>query len=554
MRITAISAFMAVCLTVSGIYLVSAQAPQNGPGKETFSKDATVLRNEADRLRKQQNWKEAFDRYEVLIADKKVHGKQSAADLRSVVECMHRIGYQTRLDSLVDTAVKSHPGDWQVLRQAAECLLQAPEHGLVADNKFERQPNGRNTGTWISVGEQDRIKALAWLIEAAHVAAGDPMEPTFAQTKELADLPKATPEELSELWLQLAQTILRQRTHQFAWRLQSRTDLAAAPDYTDVGLSTSNVARNAPVDKDDKPLLHAVPGNWADAKSDGERLRYALKKCRAANTITARRADEMWVGFLDSQFSVDTLENESFFFRSPAADDADGKESDRKRNILALHTLGEGEAIAKLATGIHRFDLPDEHNPIKIYRELSKGEDQIAAQALQALAQIFLNRRQFPEAAKVLQESIKRFGDDQNRRKTEQLNSIVQPRAAFDPVKVQAAGRGAELAMVFRNAKEARFTVREVNIEKLVADTKRHVRDLERGVQNPRFGNTGNHYPPDLLDPSSLFMGRNLDDAYTGKEVASWTLKLEPRENHWDKRIEIATPIQKAGLCVTVQW
>ena len=34
---------------------------------------------------------------------------------------------------------------------------------------------------------------------------------------------------------------------------------------------------------------------------------------------------------------------------------------------------------------------------------------------------------------------------------------------------------------------------------------------------------------------------------YIGREVARWNLELQPRENHFDRRITVTTPLQKAG-------
>ena len=50
----------------------------------------------------------------------------------------------------------------------------------------------------------------------------------------------------------------------------------------------------------------------------------------------------------------------------------------------ALDTLTDDETIARLATGIKRFKLPDEFNPIKIYQAIADdpktghGEDALA--------------------------------------------------------------------------------------------------------------------------------------------------------------------------------
>ena len=54
--------------------------------------------------------------------------------------------------------------------------------------------------------------------------------------------------------------------------------------------------------------------------------------------------------------------------RRPTSDD------DTKKNesgTFALHTLKDNETIARLATGIKRFELPDEFNFIKIYQQIA---------------------------------------------------------------------------------------------------------------------------------------------------------------------------------------
>ena len=39
---------------------------------------------------------------------------------------------------------------------------------------------------------------------------------------------------------------------------------------------------------------------------------------------------------------------------------------------------------------------------------------------------------------------------------------------------------------------------------------------------------------------------------YVGEKVASWDLDLKPRPDHWDKRVTVATPLQKAGAYLVV--
>ena len=79
---------------------------------------------------------------------------------------------------------------------------------------------------------------------------------------------------------------------------------------------------------------------------------------------------------------------------------------------MRSNTLEDDETIARLATGIKRFKLPDEFNPIKIYQAIAddpktgQGEE-----ALNALATIFENRRQLDRAAEYLKRSRELYGD-----------------------------------------------------------------------------------------------------------------------------------------------
>ena len=92
----------------------------------------------------------------------------------------------------------------------------------------------------------------------------------------------------------------------------------------------------------------------------------------------------------------------------------------------ALETLADDETVAQLATGIKRFKLPDEFNPIKIYQAIAgdpgtgHGEE-----ALNILASIFVKRGQLDRAADYLKRSLEVYGEKDDRWKTKQLNQIL---------------------------------------------------------------------------------------------------------------------------------
>ena len=50
-----------------------------------------------------------------------------------------------------------------------------------------------------------------------------------------------------------------------------------------------------------------------------------------------------------------------------------GAGEDAKTGTFALHTLGDDETIARLATGVKRFKVPDEFNWLKVYERIARA-------------------------------------------------------------------------------------------------------------------------------------------------------------------------------------
>ena len=203
--------------------------------------------------------------------------------------------------------------------------------------------------------------------------------------------------------------LLNNRGYGESWRLQYLTDLKTLPDY-EQGWGWEYGGRQssgAPVDADGNPVFHHVPKSFEAAKTDGERWRWCLQQAVEMNPGLHNLLRQQFAEFLESQFGVQTMAQWGWRFGRMMTDDTMEDES----GTYALHTLKENETIARLATGIKRFDLPDEFNYIKIYQRIAaerKWGQEIVA--LERLGQIFENRRQYPRAAEYWRELIKRFG------------------------------------------------------------------------------------------------------------------------------------------------
>ena len=150
------------------------------------------------------------------------------------------------------------------------------------------------------------------------------------------------------------------------------------------------------------------------------------------------------------------------------------------------------------------------------------------------LAQLFENRRQYPKAADYWRKSIALSGSSwkQNR-----LNQIVDNWGRFESIMTQPAGQGATVEFRFRNGNEVSFEAHEIKVKKLLDDVKAYLKSNPQQLnwQNMNIGNLGYR------------LVQQNQKQYVGERVANWKLELQPREDHFDSRITVTTPLQKAG-------
>src|SRR5436190_1414233 len=185
-----------------------------------------------------------------------------------------------------------------------------------------------------------------------------------------------------------------------AWRLQYLTDLSTLPDYEDGNLYYyGGQTRGAPMDENGNAVFHSVPKSWAEAKSDGQRWRWCLVQAAEVSPAHSGQARYTLAEFLRQQFDVQTMAQFGYRFGFNDFDDdrvggrpaqqGENHNAADKSGPFAVSTLGEDETIARLASGIKRFKLPDEFNFVKLFQSLAESNDPWAQNALQSLAQIF---------------------------------------------------------------------------------------------------------------------------------------------------------------------
>lgn len=481
------------------------------------------LRAEAAKLQSDGNYAEAYEGFRELCLDAETGPTHVGNDLANGVQCLRQLGRVKEVDEFIESTIEVHSENWRLLQAAAQQYMGIDHYGFMIAGEYERGQH-RGGGKIASSLERDRHRAMQLMDQALPTAMEDDNR-----------------NESSQLLLNFSQMLLNNRGYHESWRLQVLTDLETVPEYDD-GYPTYRTYNGAPVDVEGNPVYHTAPQDWQSSETDGQRWRWCLQMAveLSPSRLNAVRFQE--ANFYYQQFGVQTIQQYGVWgwrmFANRQTNDGDKDES----GTYALHTLGENETIARLATGVKRFELPDEFNFIRIFQEIvaepatGKGHNSI-----NHLAYIFENRRQYPRAADLWRESIEQYGDNGRQSTAKRIAQIEDNWGTLEMAGTQPAGEGATIEYRYRNGGEVTFTAHAIDIEKLLTDVKDYLRS------NPQ----ANRGRVDWQEINIAQLGHRLvtqdEQQYLGEEVATWSLELNPRENHFDRRITVTTPLQRGG-------
>lgn len=469
---------------------------------------AASIRSQAETLRQQGNFQEGLTKYRQLLSEPRFANDAKPSDVSGAFECLQRLNKYSEADAVLESAADNNARSWRVLQEIAQKYRQLPHQGTIVAGEYQRGVYGRQ-GRRVTSVERDFTRSLQ----------------LYEQARQIVER-EASQRDAGQFYLDLARAILSQRSGGASWQLQALTDLSTLPDFQE-GYGAGSYSA-APVDEDGNPIFHYPSATWEAAKSDGQRWRFALQ--RAADLDRNLREQVTWerCRFLETQFSVTTLAHYSWFHRM-------SQDADAAKGVLSLRTLSDEETVCRLASGVKRFKLPESHNYIAMYKSLASGNRGYNSSASERLAGIYTDRMQFPKAAEQWRETIERFGSNAHRQRM--LDQIVGNWGKFEPTMAQAAGKGARFQFRFRNGDRVFFTAKRVKIDALLNDMKAYLRTEPEQIdwQQIQFSNLGYR------------LAMENQDKYIGEEVARWSLDLEPRANHFDKRIEVATSLQRGG-------
>jgi len=465
------------------------------------------LRDAALKLEREGNFRDAYELFRKLALDPNTDPGKVGEDLEHALQCLQRLNRVDEIDAFREAVINVHAENWRLLWTAAETYLNIPHHGYMIAGEFHRGRH-RGGGKVVNAAERDRVRALQLMNQARPLAFEDDAHA-----------------EVGNYLLAFARILLNNRGYQEAWRLQYLTDLSELPDYDD-GWGYQHQTAGAPVDEEGNPVLHSTPESFETAETDGERWRWCLEQAMEFSIGLRHQVLMERANFLFNQFGVQTMASYGWFFGRAQVDDSREDQS----GTYALHTLGENETIA----------LPEEHNFIKLYQQVAEEtQSGHGTTAMTQLASLFENRRQYPKAARHWQKLLDEYqGSSHQRNQWEgRLKQIVDAWGRFEPIMTQPKGKGATVEYRFRNGDRVDLTAHEIKVEKLLEEVKKYLKS-QPGRLDHRKINVGN-------------LGYRLvhknQEQYVGEEVARWSLPIKPRENHFDKRVTVTTPLQKAG-------
>ena len=447
------------------------------------------------------NYKNAYELYEKLCFNPNTNPKQIGQDLAHAVQCLANLNRIDEADAIREKTIALHENNWRLLMAAARSYADLQHSGYIVAGEFKRGHH-RGGGKHADATERDRVRALQLMANAMQSASDEPDKNAVAG-----------------LYLNFADFLALHRGHNQAWRLQYLTDLSQLPDYEEGRHYYGSGSRGAPTDTDGNPGFYQIPVSWEAAQNDGERWRFLLVQAMELNPGFANTVKHRFANFLYHQFGVHTLRAYGF---SPHLGEPD-EQSDTASGLFTIHTLKTDETIARLATGIKRFTLPDEFNFIRIFEDTKNYP---------MLGRIFENRRQYPKAASY-------FRQAGNKAKVKQITGNW---GVFEPVTVKPAGKAVRADYRFRNGRNVKFEAYRIKTRKLLDDLKKYIKS--------------NPWKPDWQKENLNNIGYRLvhenQKRYIGDRAAQWSLKLEPRTGHSDRRITVDIPLREAGAYLLI--
>lgn len=484
--------------------------------------------------------------------------------LKARIEALIELNDLSKTDDFLSKFETVYSASWRALQAAAGEWIKLPGEGWVVEGKFIRGDGERyrmsnqskhgESWRFASSIERDRIHACQLMERCRRLLAEE--EDSVA---------------VGWFYLDLADFILAGRNGNLkSWELQDLTNWSQLPEWeTENPYShyrRSSQVKGTPMNEDGSPITFSAPESFEAAANDGERWRWALEEAVRANrgkfiqenpkseSFNLEKAfrDEATLRlaqFYQRQFGEQTLQN----IWSRMNEETD-EELKRESGILALETLSDSETIARTATGIRRFDMPEGANYIHLYQQLASESGRYQKFALGQLAHISKNRRQY-------EKSVDYFEQRANAVHPPIPEAYCADPYSFDVVAdlreqltgnwgrfetlPQQTSENPQVTIQFRNATKAKFKAVRINLERIHARRKEEIKKYENRALNPRELSLDNFRRYSLNFSAESILNESTE--FLTDEKTEWETTLNPLPGFRDTRLVAPLKVNGPG-------
>ena len=476
-----------------------------------------------------------------------------------------------RFEATLDRVLAERPDSWRVKKAVVDLRSILPDFGTVVDGVFVRSEklryiyqDGRVSSASRDKRVSTRILRDAVALARAEIAATFPNGVENAPSTPEAD---ALRNDVADLYLAFGRKFgALSYGAEPRVGMQLLTDLEETPELEDQPFDRfggGSRLQGAPVDADGNPVVFALPETFEAAKNDGERARRLETDAfeLGTNAFKARLREEQG-NAANRVFGVTALNDYSRYFPTGGRDAIEPFD-ERSTGVWALHTLDDSETIARLATGVKRFKLPEHENYFTLWREAVEYADgPRKLLPLRLIAYAYQNRRQYDKALetwRLLLSTAASMRDVDGYGGTvaqaeQAIKQLADPWGRFDFADSKINGAETVVSFICRNADAVELVVREIDAETVLKTFRRVAHDPNLGLDVARFLQQQRSSELEKTDASRYFTSEELDAetqktlGYLGAEIARQTIEPEETPLGWNRRIKFDVPMKRGGI------
>jgi alpha-2-macroglobulin len=505
---------------------------------------------------KQKNWKEAKEAYQSLAVHHPKDDKAMLAAERATVNAFRLSEYGEGLTWQED-AIALFAGtvdEARLERSLGRRFLEIPHWGTRKGGELHR---GRyDQGIWEDTHRLDRSLAIRHLERSRELfikAVQEPPKPGDANPNAHADLARERLDAEFDLVAALARFTPFDGSWgywYYAWNEAAEDELVEdegsderAGRWGGRNALYSAQPRGMPVDPEGNVVFTPRPPAWSPQLSDTAKIKFLLHEVGEADPTP------------DHDYQAEALWRQALLFRS-----RDGAErlqrleswwwngSNPYKSVIESKkpwNLADDEVLGLIATHIGVYKVPEDENPLRLFRQIGNEfpKAAVAERAALAVGQFYQSRQQYDRAIASYNEYLQNYPKGALRQSAQpQLDEIRKPELKLEDAGTLAAGAPPAIPLEYRN-------VHHLFGRAMPVDTTRLVKRFEEDWTNTRQ----DWSRIQLESPGSYLLQEDKGQNFEKFSAGPWrefTLDVVDDGTHRYRKSDEKIPVTDPGLWV----